>query len=80
VTVAFSGLPNVRLIGTPTAGFTTGNSTHVLRDGTRLYISGSHYADRDRHRVDGQIPVDIAADNTDRNAPVDAALSWLDQV
>lgn len=75
VVVAFAGLPSVRLIGTPTAGFTTGNSTHVLRDGTRLHISGSYYADRDRRRVDGPIPVDICTD-----AALDAALSWLSEV
>ncbi|HEY3748883.1 MAG TPA: S41 family peptidase [Pseudonocardiaceae bacterium] len=75
VAVAFAGLPTVRLIGAPTAGFTTGNSTHVLRDGTRLHISGSYYADRDRRRIDGPVPVDINAD-----AALDAALSWISEV
>lgn len=34
-----------RVFGTPTDGPTTANRTHVLRDGTRLWISGRSYAD-----------------------------------
>ncbi|MGH3274193.1 MAG: S41 family peptidase [Streptosporangiaceae bacterium] len=38
--IAFRSQPGVRVIGTPTAGFTTGNRTYLLRDGTRLCITG----------------------------------------
>jgi carboxyl-terminal processing protease len=77
VAVALSARPGVRLIGTPTAGFTTGNRTHLLRDGTRLRISGSHYADRHRRLVNGPVPVDEHLPRNDRAAALGAALSWL---
>jgi hypothetical protein len=58
VAIAFRGQPGVRVIGTPTAGFTTGNRTYHLRDGTRLSITGCYYAGRDRRPVTGPLPVD----------------------
>jgi carboxyl-terminal processing protease len=57
VAVAFHGLDRSCLIGQPTAGFTSGNETHVLRDGTRLHITTSYYADRGAHIFTGPIPV-----------------------
>lgn len=77
VALALRGQPRVRLIGAPTAGFTTGNRTHILRDGTRLTITGSSYAGRDRRPVTGPVPIDQHISGTGPNAPLAAALSWL---
>ena len=79
VAVAFGGLDRTCLIGQPTAGFTSGNETHVLRDGTRLHITGSFYADRNRRIFTCPIPVDRHLADRDRGAPLAAALSWIRQ-
>lgn len=77
VAVAFRGHPTVRIFGTPTAGFTTGNSAHTLRDGTRLRITCCYYADRDRSEYRGPVPVDQEVSGEDPARPLLAALSWI---
>lgn len=77
VALAFRAQPRARLIGAPTAGFTTGNRTHVLRDGTRMRVSVAHYADHRRHLVTGPVPVDEHLADNSRAAAVEAALTWL---
>lgn len=77
VALAFRAQPRARLIGSPTAGMTTGNRTHVLRDGTRLHISAAFYTDHNRVLIEGPIPIDEhLADNT-RDLALNAALAWL---
>jgi len=44
--ITFIGLPNVKLFGQPSAGFTTANSTFYLSDGTLLFLSTNFVADR----------------------------------
>ncbi|MCX4745021.1 S41 family peptidase [Kitasatospora sp. NBC_01287] len=77
VVVAFQGQSNVRTIGAPTAGYTTGNRTHQLRDGARLVISGSFYADREGNRFDGPLPVDERIARGEPDAVPAAARAWL---
>jgi carboxyl-terminal processing protease len=73
VVVAFLAHPHTRSFGQPTGGYTTGNITRVLKDGTRLHISVSYYADYRRNRIDGPVPVDeTVTDNA-----LDAALEWF---
>jgi len=48
VAIAFQGQPGVRLIGAPTAGFTTGNRTHIMRDGTFYRRLALRYGSRSR--------------------------------
>jgi hypothetical protein len=69
VAVAFGGQDRASLIGQPTAGYTSGNQTHVLRDGTRLHITGSFYADRKGHIFTGPVPVDQHIADRDDGAP-----------
>jgi carboxyl-terminal processing protease len=73
VAVAFLAHPHTRSFGQPTGGYTTGNVTRVLKDGTRLHISVSYYADYRRNRIDGPIPVD----ETVTEKALDAALEWF---
>lgn len=48
--ISFIGLPNVKLFGQPSAGFTTANSTFYLSDGTSLFLATNFVADR-THKV-----------------------------
>jgi C-terminal processing protease CtpA/Prc len=74
VAVAFSARPEVRVIGLPTRGLTSGNETRVLRDGTRMHITGSFYADHRRRRITGSLGVDEEASG---EAALAAAVSWV---
>jgi carboxyl-terminal processing protease len=44
--ITFIGLPNVKLIGQPSAGYTTVNSTFYLSDKTPLFLATNFVADR----------------------------------
>ncbi|GAA1943316.1 S41 family peptidase [Kitasatospora viridis] len=77
VALAFRAQPRARLIGAPTAGMTTGNRTHVLRDGTRLHISSVCYADQHQALVEGPIPVDHHLADNSREIALSTALSWI---
>ncbi|WP_241968214.1 S41 family peptidase [Streptomyces sp. ICBB 8177] len=77
VAVACRGEPVVRFLGTPTADFTTGNLTRVLRDGTRLHITSAHYADRTGRLIVGPLAVDETVGDSDPRAAVRAALTWI---
>jgi C-terminal processing protease CtpA/Prc len=65
-----------RTFGSATAGMTTGNITHVLRDGTRLMISVSYYADADGQLVSGVIEPDEAVAG-DGDVVLERALGWV---
>ena len=75
--VALRGQSPSRTFGAPTAGLTTANRTHLLRDGTRLSISGCYYADRDRRPVTGPIAPDEAVDAEEPGAAPAAAARWI---
>lgn len=77
VALAFRAQPRAQLIGSPTAGMTTGNRTHVLRDGTRLRISSSRYADHTQTPVEGPVPVDRHLPDNSREVALNTALAWL---
>jgi len=44
--ISFIGLPNVKLFGEPSAGFTTINSTFYLSDGMQFFLTTNFIADR----------------------------------
>lgn len=75
--LAFRAQPRARLIGAPTAGMTTANRTHVLRDGTRLRISALFYADLNQTLVDGPVPIDQHLTDNSRDIAMRAALDWI---
>jgi hypothetical protein len=56
---------------------TTGNRTHLLRDGTRLRISAVVYADHTAAPLDGPIPVDQHLADNSRDIALSTALAWL---
>lgn len=77
--VSFSGLPNVKFFGTPSAGYTTANRTYNLSNGTQLYLASSFIADRNHKAfMDKIIPdvvVELNADNNDN--VLTTATQWL---
>ncbi|MBP0460629.1 S41 family peptidase [Streptomyces montanisoli] len=77
VALTLRAQPRARMIGTPTAGLTTGNLTRVLRDGTRLHVSGAMYADQYRNPINGPISVDQHLDDDNHDAALSAALVWM---
>jgi carboxyl-terminal processing protease len=44
--VSFIGLPNVKILGQPSAGYTTANNTLYLSDGTMFNLAALYIADR----------------------------------
>lgn len=79
--LAFKGMPQVRLMGEPTAGFTTANTTYDLFDGSTLVLTICQEADRTGKVCEGKIiPDDLIMPNPLRKEddPVKGnALMWL---
>jgi C-terminal processing protease CtpA/Prc len=79
--LAFKGLDNVRLMGEPTAGFTTANTTYDLFDGSTLVLTVCREADRTGKIYEGKIIPDdlIKTDPLNRNDDVVKAnaIMWL---
>ena len=74
------GEPGVRVFGTPTAGFTTGNRMVALSDGAGLNVAGSYLATRDGRVLTGPIAPDVVVredPDADTDATLAAALAWL---
>ena len=78
--IAFIGLPNVKLFGQPSAGYTTANSTLYLSDGTQLYLATSFVADR-THKIypDKIIPDVIINTQTsfDNDETLEFSKKWI---
>lgn len=79
--LAFKGMPNVRLMGEPTAGLTTANTTYDLFDGSTLVLTICQEADRTGKICEGRIIPDdlIKPDPMHKNedAAKANALMWL---
>lgn len=79
VALAFKGAEQVKLFGQPTAGYTTGNTTYKLGDGSMLVLAVATEADRFGNMCSGRIKpdVEIPADATKNDEVMDAAVEWL---
>lgn len=79
--LAFKGLDNVRLMGEPTAGFTTANTTYDLYDGSTLVLTVCHEADRTGKVCQGKVMPDdlIKPDSLHKNDDMIKAnaVMWL---
>ena len=79
--LAFKGMSRTRLMGEPTAGFTTANTTYDLFDGSTLVLTICQEADRNGNICEGKIvPDDLIKPNPLRkqeDAVKDNALMWL---
>lgn len=80
IAVAFKNRPKTRLFGLPTSGYSTGNASHLLSDGSMLFLAQSVYTDRDKNAYrDGLTPdVEIKPqEESTEDEAVNRALDWL---
>ncbi|MHA4847852.1 S41 family peptidase [Flavitalea antarctica] len=80
--VSFIGLPNVKILGQPSAGYTTANTTYYLSDGTMFNLATSYIADRNRKSYMDKITPEVTVKSNGDKA-VDEAVEiiklWLRQ-
>ena len=83
LTLSFVGRSGTRLLGEPTRGLTTCNSTFTLPSGALLFITTSLDADRTGRVYSGPIPPDVEIPTvwtefqTERDPVLRGALDWL---
>ena len=79
--LAFKGMPRARLMGEPTAGLTTANTTYDLLDGSTLVLTICQEADRHGRICEGKIVPDdlVKPDPLHKEEDVvkDSARMWL---
>lgn len=75
VLIAFKGRANTRSFGTPTAGYSSGNQTIRLYDGTEMLLTMAVLVDRDGNSFDGgPVPAD---EHTSEDNAEQTAKAWL---
>ncbi|HKG06448.1 MAG TPA: S41 family peptidase [Pedobacter sp.] len=77
--ISFIGKKNARLFGTPSGGFTTGNVSFKLADGSNLLLASSYTADRNKKSYKKKIMPDVQISNASGqdDAVLKAAEDWL---
>ncbi|WP_295234111.1 S41 family peptidase [Sediminibacterium sp.] len=81
--ITFIGLPNVKLFGQPSAGFTTANSTFYLSDGTRLFLATKFVADRTHKLYPDKIIPDVIINTQSsfgNDETIEYSKKWLLQI
>ncbi|PPK86569.1 peptidase S41-like protein [Neolewinella xylanilytica] len=71
--VSFRGRPRTRTFGTPTAGYSTTNSTIFLSDGAMLQLTVSVYGDRNKQAYGEKLIPDVVSQD-----PLTDAVQWLE--
>jgi hypothetical protein len=74
IAVAFIGLPNTRFFGESTRGLTTGNSTRILSDSSKLILTTVVFADRNKTLYGKKIIPDEIAKDVDAK---EIAIKWI---
>lgn len=78
-TISFIGKSNVKLIGQPSGGYTTGNKSFNLSDGSLLNLARSFVSDRNNKKYLNVIFPDILVDEKDKNITILIAQKWLNE-
>lgn len=73
IVVSFKGSENTKFFGQKTAGVSTANKGFKLRDGAKLFLTVSKFADKNK-KVYGN---KIKPDNTVRNRVLENAIEWI---
>lgn len=63
--VSFKGKANTTVVGSASAGYSTGNAGHTLRDGSVLNLCESYCTDRNHKAYQGPIQPDIPVSQSD---------------
>ncbi|RYY19018.1 MAG: hypothetical protein EOO04_22835 [Chitinophagaceae bacterium] len=77
--ISFIGLPNVKILGQPSAGYTTANTTYYLSDGTMFNLATAYVADRTRKAYMTRITPDAFLDNVG-NKGLEEAVELMKQL
>ena len=80
VAIALKGLPQARLFGQPSAGYTTTNGTYQLSDGSLLLLATGYMADKNRNTYLPNIAPDVVVEYSAAGAEdktMEAARQWL---
>jgi C-terminal processing protease CtpA/Prc len=78
--ISFIGLANVKVFGTPSAGYITANATIILFDGTLLNLATSNVADRTHKIYFDKIIPDLNVNtgiSSNVDTPLETAKKWL---
>jgi len=78
--ISFMGLPNVKVFGQPSAGYTTANYTHTLSDGSQFLLAERFAADRTGKTYKVKVIPDVNVNdfsNTKGDSVVLTAKKWL---
>jgi len=75
--ISFVGKSNIKLVGTQSAGYTTGNGVYKLPDGSSLVIASAFIADKNNKKYPAAIVPDILVDKADESLIMDTAQKWL---
>jgi carboxyl-terminal processing protease len=76
--LSFRKNPSVKIMGTPTAGFATGNTLIFMSDSGALNITSSFLADREGEYFDGPVPPDLVVEDPVRL--FSEAYQWIDSM
>ena len=69
--------PNSRSFGKNTAGLSTCNYSHELKDGAVLWLTESYFADRYDNMYGNKIEPDEIIESSDGDLILETALEWL---
>ena len=72
--ISFKARENVRFFGANTCGQSTSNRSFILSDGSRLNLTTSTMADKNKNLYGGAVNVDEVVE---QNKVIDAAVDWL---
>ncbi|GMQ31880.1 hypothetical protein Ataiwa_01520 [Algoriphagus taiwanensis] len=77
LTLSFRGNPNTTIIGTPTAGFSTGLKGFLMPDGTQICVTNGVMVDRNKKGDGGRIIPDII--EWDPLLMFEQAFKWIEK-
>lgn len=77
ITVAFKNRKNTRFFGEPTFGVSTGNKSYTLSDGSRINLTESIFADRNKIKYGKSIFPDVECKSSDA---INKATQWLNKI
>jgi carboxyl-terminal processing protease len=74
VAIAFKGRDKTKSFGTQTFGVSTGNRVHTLSDGSRINLTVSVFADRNKTKYGHSVYPDVKCDD---NRTLEEAINWI---